>query len=742
MKRTLITILNILLYVAVHGQKAPHKTDYVDPFIGTAGTGHTFPGATTPWGMVQLSSETGYVGWKYCSGYRYEDSTILGFSHTHLSGTGALDLGDILLMPIAGKPVARPEYRSAFSHSEEQASPGYYAVKLKSGNIKAELTASAHVGMHRYTFPKGQAANILFDLRHGLVGESPGRLESHVIESNFRAEDSKTLSGHTITTGWAGTKHVYFVLQFDQPFKRTMWLSDSLATRNQRVIFSFGEPDRSQVQIKVGISSVSVENARQNLKAEANYWNFDQVRKQARESWEAQLSRVEIEAPKKQQQIFYTALYHALIAPNNIADVNGQYRGADNKVYTAPGKVYYSTLSLWDTFRALAPLYTILYPKVTNDLVASMVEHYKVTGALPIWTLWGHENYCMIGNHAVPIIADAYLKGIRNYDTAKAYEAVYKSLTVEHKNSEWGWYTKYGYLPSDLKKIEAVSTTLENGIDDWSAAQMAKAMNKQHDAKIFTARSMYYKNLFDPSTMLMRGKKSDGSWVKPFDPLKISHGSSAGGDYTEGNAWHYSWHVMQDIPGLIKLMGGNKKFVSKLDSLFTMDSRVYGDGATVDVSGLIGQYAQGNEPSHHVAYLYALAGASQKTREKVSTIINTLYSNKPDGLSGNDDCGQMSAWYVFSAMGFYPVNPASGEYVIGVPAFKRTVLHLGNKNLTISAPDLTANDQNVSKFELNGKAYTSPYLSHQDLMKGGKLNFIMTGKRNSTRAVTQHKATK
>jgi predicted alpha-1,2-mannosidase len=742
MKQTLITILNILLYVAVHGQKAPHKTDYVDPFIGTAGTGHTFPGATTPWGMVQLSPETGYVGWKYCSGYRYEDSTILGFSHTHLSGTGALDLGDILLMPIAGQPVAKAEYRSAFSHSEEHASPGYYAVKLKSGNIQAELTASAHLGMHRYTFPKGQAANVLFDLRHGLVGESPGRLESHVIESNFKAEDSKTLSGHTITTGWAGTKQVYFVLQFDQPFKRTMWLSDSLATRNQRVIFSFGEPDRSQVQIKVGISSVSIENARQNLKAEADHWDFDHVRKQARESWEAQLSRVEIYAPEKQQQIFYTALYHALIAPNNIADVNGQYRGADNKVYTAPGKVYYSTLSLWDTFRALAPLYTILYPKVTNDLVASMVEHYKVTGALPIWTLWGHENYCMISNHAVPIIADAYLKGIRNYDTAKAYEAVYKSLTVEHKNSEWGWYTQYGYLPSDLKKIEAVSTTLENGIDDWSAAQMAKAMNKQHDAEIFRARSMYYKNLFDPSTMLMRGKNRDGSWVKPFDPLKISHGFSSGGDYTEGNAWHYSWHVMQDIPGLIKLMGGNKKFVSKLDSLFTMDSKVYGDGATVDVSGLIGQYAQGNEPSHHVAYLYALAGAPQKTREKVSTIINTLYSNNPDGLSGNDDCGQMSAWYVFSAIGFYPVNPASGEYVIGVPAFKKAILHLGNKDMTISAPNLTANDQDVSKIELNGKAYTSPYLLHQDLMKGGKLNFMMTGKRNSTRAVTQHKATK
>lgn len=742
MKQTLITILNILLYVAVHGQKAPYKTDYVDPFIGTAGTGHTFPGATTPWGMVQLSPETGYVGWKYCSGYRYEDSTILGFSHTHLSGTGALDLGDILLMPIAGQPVAKPEYRSAFSHSEEQASPGYYAVKLKSGNIQAELTASAHVGMHRYTFSKGQAANVLFDLRHGLVGESPGRLESHVIESNFKAENSKTLSGHTITTGWAGTKHVYFVLQFDQPFKRTMWLSDSLATRNQRVIFSFGEPDRSQVQIKVGISSVSIENARQNLKAEVDHWDFDQVRKQARESWEAQLSRVEIDAPEKQQQIFYTALYHSLIAPNNIADVNGQYRGADNKIYTAPGKVYYSTLSLWDTFRALAPLYTILYPKVTNDLVASMVEHYKVTGALPIWPLWGHENYCMIGNHAVPIIADAYLKGIRNYDTAKAYEAVNKSLTVEHKNSEWGWYTKYGYLPSDLKRIEAVSTTLENGIDDWSVAQMAKAMNKQHDAEIFRARSMYYKNLFDPSTMLMRGKNRDGSWVKPFDPLKISHGSSSGGDYTEGNAWHYSWHVMQDIPGLIKLMGGNKKFVSNLDSLFTMDSKVYGDGATVDVSGLIGQYAQGNEPSHHVAYLYALAGAPQKTREKVSTIINTLYSNKPDGLSGNDDCGQMSAWYVFSAMGFYPVNPASGEYVIGVPAFKRTIIHLGNNNMTISAPNLTADDQNVSKIELNGKAYTSPYLLHQDLMKGGKLNFMMTSKRNSTRAVTQHRATK
>ena len=704
------------------------KVNYVNPFIGTAGTGHTFPGATLPGGMVQLSPETGYAGWKYCAGYRYEDKSILGFSHTHLSGTGALDLGDILLMPFTGEVFSKEDYKSDFSHADEKAGPGYYSVRLKSFDVNAELTASAHAGMHRYTYPARQSGHLLLDLRHGLVGESPGRLESHVIESNFKREDRQTLSGYTITKGWAGRKHVYFVLQLNQPFTNYTWISDSTANRNQRVVFNFNTLKDSQLLVKVGISSVSIENARANLNAEIDHWNFDKVRRSAEQSWERELSSIDIEGTEQQKEIFYTALYHTLIAPNNIADVNGQYRGEDNKVYQSASKTYYSTLSLWDTFRALNPLYTILYPAKTNAIVASMIDHYNVAGYLPIWTLWGHENHCMIGNHAVPIIADAYLKGIRNYDTGKAYEAMFNSLTVNHKNSDWNLYTKYGYLPSDLFKVESVSTTLENGIDDWSLAQVAKAMNKQADFLTFSKRSGFYKNLFDPGTALMRGKNSDGKWVVPFDPFKISHASTSGGDYTEGNAWQYSWHVMQDPDGLIKLMGGKKRFVNKLDSLFTLEPKVYGDGATADITGLIGQYVHGNEPSHHVAYLYTLAGEPYKAQKRINGIVNTQYSNAPDGLSGNDDCGQMSAWYVFSTLGFYPVNPASGQYVFGVPAFKKVVLKVGDKKFVIKAENLGDHNPYILETRLNGKPYKLPWLKHTDLLEGGELTFKMGNK--------------
>jgi predicted alpha-1,2-mannosidase len=725
---TMNNILWLILLVLPSSFAHAQKFKYVNPFIGTAGTGHTFPGATLPGGMVQLSPETGYAGWKYCAGYRYEDKSILGFSHTHLSGTGALDLGDILLMPFTGDVTVKEDYKSDFSHQEELAKPGYYAVQLKTYGVKAELTASAHVGMHRYSYLAKQKPHVLLDLRHGLVGESQGRLESHVIESNFKLESRQILSGHTITKGWAGIKHVYFVLQFNQPFANYTWVSDSTAKRNQRVVFSFDPLPASQLLVKVAISAVSIENARENLNAEVNHWNFDQVQILAKNNWEAELSKVDVDGTLAQKETFYTALYHSLIAPNNIADVNGQYRGENNKVYTSANKNYYSTLSLWDTFRALNPLYTILYPEKTNHIVASMVDHYKVAGYLPIWTLWGHENHCMIGNHAVPIIADAYLKGIRNYDTAKAYEAMLTSLTVNHKNSEWGIYNKYGYLPSDLYKVESVSTTLENGIDDWSLAQVAKAMNKKADFITFSKRAGFYTNLFDASTRLMRGKNSDGSWVSPFDPFKVSHASTSGGDYTEGNAWHYSWHVMHDVEGLMNLMGGKKKFELKLDSLFSLDSKVYGDGATVDVTGLIGQYAQGNEPSHHVAYLYTLAGAPHKTQEKISSIVNTLYNNSPEGLSGNDDCGQMSAWYVFSTLGFYPVNPASGDYVFGVPAFKKAVLHIGKKDFVINAENLSERNCYVQSIRLNGKPYQLPQINHADLLKGGELTFVMGNK--------------
>ena len=708
-------------------------TPYVNPFIGTAGTGHTFPGATLPMGLVQLSPETGYAGWEYCSGYRYEDSAILGFSHTHLSGTGALDLGDILLMPFTGSP-RRETYKSKFSHSKEQAAAGYYAVALKDNEVHAALTVTQHAGFHQYQYQGNKQANLLLDLRHGLVGKSPGRLEQHVVSSEMKIEDPHTITGYTRTKGWAGDKYVYFIIRLRQPIHSQTWLSDSTEKRNQRIVLSFPNLPARQQLVKVGISTVSVANARENLDAEIKDWNFETTKAAADQTWESYLSKIQVEGTAKQKTTFYTALYHSLIAPNNIADVNGQYRGADNQVYIASNKAYYSTLSLWDTYRALKPLYTILYPGKSNDIVASMLAHHQVAGFLPIWTLWGHENYCMIGNHAIPVIVDAYLKGIRNYDVSKAYEAIKISSTINHKNSRWDLYMKYGYLPSDSVRVEAVSTTLESGYDDWCVAQMAKALGKKADYELFSRRAAFYKNLFNPATGLMRGRTSTGAWVKPFDPLKISHASSAGGDYTEGNAWHYTWHVQQDVDGLIQLMGGKEAFIRKLDSLFAMDSRVYGDGATVDVSGLIGQYVQGNEPSHHVAYLYTLAGKPAKTQEKVHTIVNTLYSDAPDGLSGNDDCGQMSAWYIFSTLGFYPVNPASGQYVFGTPAFSKAVLQVGSKTFTVKALNYAPGNKYIKSIKLNGKEYKLPYITHADIMRGGVLEFVME---KDTAAITK-----
>lgn len=721
----ILILLFIIVGPGITNAQTNNKVNLVNPFIGTAGTGHTFPGATLPLAMVQLSPETGYAGWKYCSGYRYEDSSILGFSHTHLSGTGALDLGDILLMPFTGEVTKKENFKSRFSHDQEHASPGYYSVMLKDYGIQAELTVTQHSGMHRYRYAGNTGRHLLLDLRHGLTGESRENLERHVIKSNCTIEDHQTISGYTLTKGWAGDKHVYFVMRLQQPFQSYMWISDSAMGRNQRIVFNFSGDKNRELQVKVGISAVSIENARQNLDAEIKGWNFETVKNNAAQAWETYLSAIDVVGTLKQKRIFYTALYHTLIAPNNIADLTGQYRGADNNVYTSPDKTYYSTFSLWDTYRALNPLFTILYPEKTNGIITSMIEHYKVAGYLPVWTLWAHENHCMIGNHSIPVIVDAYLKGIRNYDVNKAYEAIKISSTVNHKNSSWDMYMRYGYLPSDSIKIEAVSTTLENGIDDWCVAQMAKAMDKTDDYQLFMRRSGFYKNLYDSSTRLMRGKKNDGSWVSPFDPLKICHGGTSGGDYTEGNAWHYTWHVQQDVDGLIKLMGGKESFIKKLDTLFTLDSKVYGDGATADVTGLIGQYVQGNEPSHHVAYLYTLAGAPQKTQEKIHTILDRLYSDQPDGLSGNDDCGQMSAWYIFSALGFYPVNPASGQYVFGVPSFSKAVIHTGNKKLTVTAINLSAVNCYIQKVILNGRQYTAPYIRHQDIINGGQLTFIM-----------------
>lgn len=700
---------------------------FVDPFIGTAENGHTYPGATYPFGLVQASPETGNIGWEYCSGYHYEDDSIIGFAHTHLSGTGWMDLGDILIQPFTGK-ADRDNYKSQFSHDEESASPGYYSVVLKDFDVKTELTATQRAAIHRYTFPENSEKHILLDLKHGIV-PSEEDLESHEIESDLNFENDHVISGYTITKGWIKEQHVYFVIHLSEPVDSKTWLNGPEVNRNHQVVLNFDEKAPGVMELKIALSTVSVDGARKNLEQEVARDDFESVRKLTHEVWKDYLSRIAIEASEKDKEIFYTGLYHNLVVPNNIADVDGQFRGPDKKVHMAENKAYYSTLSLWDTYRATNVLYAMLYPEVSNDIVKSMITHAEIVDVLPIWSLWGLETYSMIGNHSIPVIADNFIKSVGDFDLERAFEALKRSSTINEPKSNWEIYMKYGYWPSDIVVEEAVSRTLECCFDDWCVAQMAKKMGKDDEYDYFIRRAGFYKNLFNNETGLMRGRNSDSSWVVPFDPLKISHAGTGGGDYTEGNAWQYTWHVQHDVNGLIELIGGDERFVEKLDSLFILESVVYGDGKTVDISGLIGQYVHGNEPCHHVAYLYNYAGQPWKTQEKINTILNTMYDNTPAGLCGNDDAGQMSAWYIFSSLGFYPVTPASDDLILGTPQYKRAILHLpGGKDLTISRSGESVENFYVKSITLNGKPSNQSYLKVKDIKDGGNLDFIMSNK--------------
>ena len=706
----------ILLFLLQNVAFAQAK--YVNPFIGTAATGHTYPGATVPFGMVQLSPETGNFDWAYCSGYQYNDTRIYGFSHTHLNGTGAKDLGDILIFPF--QQVKHKIYSSSFSKDTEKASPGYYGVTLTDDNIRAELTAAPHTGVHRYTFIKSGAASLLIDLQHGLV-DNAADLEQRVIASEVHITGKTTICGYVRSRSWVDKK-LYFVLQLSKPFSR-LHFADGNSKR--QIILDFSVSANEAVEMKIAISAVSIAGAKLNL-SETGSKGFDAIRKEAERAWESYLSAISIEGSTAQKENFYTSLYHLGVQPNNIADLDGRYRGADDRIHHSPSGVYYSTFSLWDTYRAAHPLYTILCPEKTSQMVQSMLYHFDAAKTLPVWSLWGKENWCMIGNHAIPVIADALLKGIKGFDYEKAYHGVKRTLT-RNGNPKYNWtiYDKYGYLPADLVKIESVSRTLEASYDDWCAAQMAARLGKADDYNFFMKRAGYYTNLFDRSTGLMRGKNANGTWVSDFDPLKISHAETSGGNYTEGNAWQYTWHVQQDVKGLIALMGSEKAFATQLDSLFSMSARINGDGSTLDVTGLIGQYAHGNEPSHHVAYLYTYAGQPWKTQELIRKILKEQYMNKPDGLSGNDDCGQMSAWYIFSSLGFYPVNPAEGKYIFGTPAFRKAVIHLKGKDFSIEAPNLSDSNKYIQKIELNGEVLMGNAITHQQIMAGGRLVFTM-----------------
>lgn len=701
-------------------------TQYVDPFIGAADNGHTFPGACRPFGMIQTSPVTGAVGWRYCSEYMYADSIIWGFTQTHLNGTGCMDLGDILVMPFTGERHRTWDaYRSSFSKTSENVTPGYYTVTLDQAKVKAELTATTHAALHRYTYEQADSASILIDLQHGPAWNEK-QYHSQVNSCEVNWENDSTLTGHVNNKVWVDQDY-YFVMQFSRPVIDHFELPMAETEKGKRLVASFNIQPGEEVLMKVALSTTGVEGAKANMAAEVPGWDFEGIRTAAKADWNSYLSRIEVEGTDEEKTNFYTSFYHALIQPNEISDVDGRYRNAADSVVNATGGKFYSTFSLWDTYRAAHPFYTLMVPERVDGFINSLVDQAEVQGYLPIWGLWGKENFCMVANHGVSVVAEAYAKGFRGFDAERAFNAIKQTQTVSHPlKSNWENYMKYGYFPTDLTEAESVSSTLESVYDDYAAADMAKRMGKTEDAAYFARRADFYKNLFDSSTQFMRPKKSDGTWKSPFNPSQIGHAESVGGDYTEGNAWQYTWHVQHDVPGLIALFGGEEPFLNKLDSLFTLKLET----TQADVTGLIGQYAHGNEPSHHVTYLYALAGRPERTQELIREIFDTQYSPKPNGLCGNDDCGQMSAWYMFSAMGFYPVNPVSGEYVFGAPQLPEFVLHLADgKTFTIKAEGLSEANKYVKSITLNGEPYTKNFISHADIVKGGTLVYQMTDKK-------------
>ena len=713
--------------------QAGEITKYVNPFIGTGAidgglSGNNYPGATSPFGMIQLSPDTSEApNWGDASGYDYNRNTIFGFSHTRLSGTGASDLIDITLMPTSSGRTS-----SAFTHDEEKARPGYYQVMLKDEGINAELTTTQRNGIHRYQYPAGKDAEIILDMDHSADKGSWGR---RIINSQIRILNDHAVEGYRIITGWAKLRKIYFYMEFSSPILTSTLRDGGRVHENTAVIngtnlhgcFRFGQLNGKPLTCKVALSSVSMENARQNMEQEAPHWDFDRYVAAADADWEKQLGKIEVKGTEVQKEIFYTALYHTMIQPNTMSDVNGEYMAAD---YTtrkvANNETHYTTFSLWDTFRASHPLYTLLEPERVTDFVKSMIRQYEYYGYLPIWQLWGQDNYCMIGNHSIPVITDAILKGIPGIDVEKAYEAVYNSSVTSHPNSPFEVWEKYGFMPENIQ-TQSVSITLEQAFDDWCVAQLAAKLNKDADYQRFHKRSEYYRNLFHPKTKFFQSKNDKGEWIEPFDPYQ--YGGNGGHPFTEGNAWQYFWYVPHNIQALMELTGGTKAFEQKLDTFFT--STYKSEQMNHNASGFVGQYAHGNEPSHHVAYLYNFAGQPWKTQKYVSHILNTLYNNTSSGYAGNDDCGQMSAWYVFSAMGFYPVNPADGRYIIGSPLLDECTLKLaGNKEFRIRTIRKSPEDIYIQSVTLNGKKHKDFFITHQDIMNGGTMVFKM-GKKPS-----------
>ena len=721
------------------------NTKYVNTFIGTGGHGHVFPGATTPYGMVQLSPDTRTLGWDACGGYHYTDSSIIGFSHTHLSGTGISDLGDFLFMPFTGNPKVVPGtaenpdegYRSRFSHNSEKAEPGFYSVLLEDYEIKAELTATTRAGMHRYTFPANDKTGLIIDLAHTIY---PDRNPSH----EFKIISDTEIAGYKGSGGWAKEQHTWFHAKFNKPFKCEFFddgekLDDSneAASKKLLAVLTFDDASGKEVLAKVGISHVDYDGALKNLEAEITDWDFDRVRQSAHQLWSDELNQIQTKGGTEDEKaIFYTSLYHTSISPYTFSDVDGRYRGMDQKIYNSNGKTIYTVFSLWDTFRGQHPLKTITDPERDNDFINTLLTKYDQGGVLPKWELVANYTGTMIGYHSVPVIVDAYFKGIKDFDVEKAYKAMVEAATYRSDGFLWPnesvkeklmpmakkYNEEMGFVPSDLEN-ESVSKALEYAYNDWCIAQMAKDLGKTDDYEKFMERSKRYTEYYDEETGFMRGKNADGNWREPFDPRFSRHRQD---DYTEGNAFQWSWFVPHDVPGLIELVGGEVKFAEKLDTLFNTSSELTGEEVSSDISGLIGQYAHGNEPSHHISHMYNYVGQSWKTQELTNEIMSELYFNDPNGLAGNEDCGQMSAWYVLNAMGFYSFCPGEPIYSIGRPVFDKVEINLPNgKVFTVIATNNSGKNRYIQSAKLNGETLTTAFFTHDNIVNGGTLEFEM-----------------
>jgi len=695
--------------------------DHVDPYIGCSYNGHCFAAACLPFGMVQAGPDTGFLWWDYCSGYRYADTKILGFSQTHLSGTGCGDLGDLLLMPFTGAAdLTRTNFASAYRKETQTAQPGFYQVTLDDNHAKVSIAAAAHSAIYEIAYQGNETPRLFADLQYGILNWSMRTPDGRVLACDLRQEGDRTIVGTLKTQVWV-KRDYSFILTFDHAIVSRQDMPRRAAQEKApRFVLTFDLPAGGVLKAKFAISAKDEAGARKNLLSEIPDWDFNAVRKAARDTWNARLGKVAAVGDAKELKTFYTSLYHLFIQPNNIAD--------------AGEKPFYSTFSYWDTFRAAHPLYTLIAPETVDGFIDSTLRQCDLQGYMPVWTLWAKDTNCMIGNHSIPIVVDAYLKGFRGFDAEKAYAAIRKSLLENVPGRSFNRaevWAKYGYFPFDIVNYESVSRTLEHAYDDWCAARFAAALGKTDDAALFDQRANNWTNVFDRSVGFARGRDSKGTWRVPFSPFKLNVGGRGAGpkDFTEGNSWQYTWHVMQDPMGLIAAMGGRETFLKNLNGLFSQPEKVEGMGFALDATGLIGQYAHGNEPSHHTAYFFQYGGRGDRTAEIVREVCDKFYLPEPEGLCGNDDCGQMSAWYLFSAMGFYPFNPCGGDYVIGAPQLpKITVALPGGRALTVLAKNLSRENKYVKGVTFNGRKLDGFVLRHADLVKGGELAFEMTNR--------------